>query len=861
MKGKIILVFVFALIALTLVGFVGRNTLTQLIISIKKESSPNVKLAYLEDILSDLSNAESSVRTYTITQNSENLIPFYESAASFDNNMKNLYSAIKSKEQMKLADSIESLIGEKYLIMKQLIDIKKDQDTDKVLQRVLANIELLRDRDSVPEMISIDDYDLSDVGYDRIKKVDIPETPEPAENRSWFQRLFGKNSPNDEKEDEDIETTIAAKPKNSPDTVYKKVEAPITKNTGKDISSKDIGNLISQIGREENQNLQAIKAQELKLTIQDEQVMRKVRKLAAQFEEREKKASINRAQTAEKATDRATNFITITWFITLGIFAFLLFIIFNDIARNQKNKDRLRKAKDNAEKLARVKEEFLSNMSHEIRTPLNSIIGFTEQLASTPLQKDQHQYLNSIQRSGSHLLRLINDILDYAKLESGKLSMESIGFRMRESIANIIASFEVQLAKKQLQINSVIDPEIPEILVGDPVRFEQILINLVSNAIKFTEDGQIDIEIKHLSTEENVCFIELMVKDSGIGIPEHKLGSIFKDFSQVDSSVTRKYGGTGLGLSIVKKIIKQIGGDISVRSKVGEGTSFIIHLNYKVGTSQDLSHTKKSNLDTSAVRGCKIMVVDDQEYNLELISVIFDKWQIQGTLLNSGKDAIEAFKQDKFDLIFMDMQMPEMSGVEAVRKIRSIETGERTTIIALTAATSQEEANECLQAGMDDCLLKPFTQKELYNTIVAVLGTGDKATADDNENSAETKGTNSLDLTDLYELADGDPNFVVNMLEIYIKNFSADLEQMESAVAQQDIKKAGSKAHKMIPPTRHLGFQELVTILKKIETKSENEENFNEIQRLLEEVKSLYQVILPHIKSEIAKQKESEPLA
>ena len=859
MKGKIILVFVFALIALTLVGFVGRNTLTQLIISIKKESSPNVKLAYLEDILSDLSNAESSVRTYTITQNSENLIPFYESAASFDDNMKKLYSAIKSKEQMKLADSIESLIGEKYLIMKQLIDIKKDQDTDKVLQRVLANIELLRDRDSVPEMISRDDYDLGDVEYNKIKKVDIPETPEPAENRSWFQRLFGKNSPNDEKEDENIETTIAVKPKNTPDTVYKRITPTVNKNTGKDISSKDIGNLISQIGREENQNLQAIKAQELKLTIQDELVMRKVRKLATQFEEREKKISLNRAQTAEKATDRATNFITITWFITLGIFAFLLFIIFNDIARNQKNKDRLRKAKDNAEKLARVKEEFLSNMSHEIRTPLNSIIGFTEQLASTPLQKDQHQYLNSIQRSGSHLLRLINDILDYAKLESGKLSMESIGFRIRESIANIIASFEVQLAKKQLKINSLIDSEIPEILVGDPVRFEQILINLVSNAIKFTENGHIDIEIKLINIEENVCAIEVLVRDSGIGIPDHKLGSIFKDFSQVDSSVTRKYGGTGLGLSIVKKITKQIGGDISVRSKVGEGTSFILHLNYKVGTSQDLSHTKKSTLDTSAVRGCKIMVVDDQEYNLELISVIFDKWQIKGTLLTSGKESIEAFQQDKFDLIFMDMQMPEMSGVEAVRKIRSIETGERTTIIALTAATSQEEANECLQAGMDDCLLKPFTQKELYNTIAGVLGTSSRPDVD--EVSKEIKTSNSLDLTDLYELADGDPSFVVNMLEIFIKNFSVDLEEMESALQQKNIHKAGSKAHKMIPPTRHLGFQELVTILKKIETKSENQENFNEIQRLLEEVKNLYQVILPHIQSEITKQKESEPLA
>ncbi|MBL3656632.1 ATP-binding protein [Fulvivirga sediminis] len=878
MKGKIILAFLLALVALTMIGFVGRNTLTQLINSIKKESEPNLKLSHLKEIIADLREAENSVRTYTITQNPENLTPFYQAATTFDNKMQTLYAKIKNKDQMRLADSMESLIGQKYLIMKKLIDVKKNQDTNKVLERVLDNINRLKERDSIPDFIDSEGFDINMLTYDRIQKVDLPQKREIEQKRSWFQRLFGKSN-NDSnnaitKEDEDNNSTeqIASsnqneKPENAlPSQDHNDTSRVLISTTlpdsGHDISSTEIGHIISEIGKEENRNFQAIKNQELRLTTQDVDIMLKVLALANKFEDKEKKISQNRAENAQLTTTRAKKFINITWVATLALFAVLLLIIFNDIRRNQKNKDRLKKAKEKAEKLAKVKEEFLSNMSHEIRTPLNSIIGFTEQLDGTNLNSQQQNYLKSIKHSGGHLLRLINDVLDYAKLESGKLSMEQIGFKVRESIKNVVDSFKTQLSKKGLNVNFHVDADIPQVFIGDPVRFEQILINLLSNAIKFTDVGSIDIDMKLHKIEDKDCYIKLSVTDSGIGIPEEKLNSIFKDFSQVDSSVTRKYGGTGLGLSIVKKIVKILGGNISLSSKEGEGTTFLLDLRYDIGSEADLSELKKATIDYSKLKGHKIMVVDDQEYNLELIKVIFDKWGIVGTLISSGQEAIEDFKANQYDLIFMDMHMPELSGIETAKAIRELENDTRTPIIALTAATSQEESDKCLEAGMDDCLLKPFTQKELFETISnTLLGQEAAESITEKEQTPVVEKKSNLDLSDLEMLADGDPTFIVNMLTIFINNFSIDLKEMKEAIANKELGKAGKKAHKMASPSRHLGFSELASILKEIEMKSEDESNFTSVEELIQKVDNLYHIILPEIESEISNQKESEPTA
>ena len=859
MKGKIILTFALALLALTVIGFVGQDTLTQLIVSIKKESQPNPKLISLKEILSDLSDAENSVRTYTITRESENLTPFYESISTIDNKINGLYELVKNKEQLKLVDSMQMLIEKKYSILKQLIDIKKDQDAEEVFERVLENIARLREKDSIPQPIVKNNNFEPGENYDRIKKVEIPEPQQEEKKISIFQRIFGGGSEDkpDEAADEQ-EELLAEDNTQTSDTSDTTAQSNrsrqyIFPNSPNDLNSSDIGHIISKIGQERNENIKAVREQELALTQRDNDLMKEIRQVANKIEDREKRISVNRAEAAQKATDKAIYIMTLTWVSALIIFAILLFIIINDISRNQRNKERLNKAKEQAEKLAKVKEEFLSNMSHEIRTPLNSIIGYTEQLEYTALNPEQRKYLKSIHRSGDHLLTIINDILDYAKLESGQLSLEEICFAVEQNISDVVDIFRNQVEKKNLDLHYKIDEDVPEVLIGDPVRFRQILINLVSNAIKFTPAGQITISVSRQQLEQEQVRLSLAVSDTGIGIPKGKLNSIFKNFAQADSSTTRKYGGTGLGLSIVKKIASLHQGHVSVESEEDKGTTFTIDLIYKVGKKEDLKEIQKSIAPCFVpLNGKNILVVDDQEFNLELIKVIFDKWKINSTLLSSGKQAIAEVKAHDYDMIFMDIQMPEMSGLEVTKRIRKYEKeiNKHTPIIALTAAASKEEAENCINHGMDDYLLKPFTQNNLFHKIAKTLGI-DTEEAESIESIPEDD-IDALNLDDLQELSNGNPAFVVNMLSIFIKNFDIDLKDLQDALKNKDWNKLRGKSHKMIPPCRHLGFNTLMTDLKEIENESQQDQDISKADKLVQDISDNYSKIRPVIEEEIA---------
>lgn len=857
MKGKIILTFALALLALTVIGFVGQNTLTQLIVSIKKESQPNPKLIALKEILSDLSDAENSVRTYTITRESENLTPFYESISTIDNKINGLYELTKNKEQLKMIDSLQALIEKKYSILKQLIDIKKDQDAEEVLERVLENIARLREKDSIPQPIVKNNSFEPDETYDRIKKVEIPEPEQQEKKVSIFQRIFGGGSEDKNQEPEENQESFLAEEEpqagNATDTTAQSSSSRpyIFPNSPNDLNSSDIGQIISKIGQERNENIKAVREQELALTLRDNNLMKEIRKMANKIEDREKTISVNRAEAAQKATDKAIYIMSLTWIIALIIFAILLFIIINDISKNQKNKERLRKAKERAEKLARVKEEFLSNMSHEIRTPLNSIIGYTEQLEYTALNPEQRKYLKSIHHSGDHLLTIINDILDYAKLESGQLSLEEICFDVEQNISDVIGTFQNQIEKKKLQLEYHIDEGVPEVLLGDPVRFRQILINLVSNAIKFTPAGQIKITVSQQQPEHEQVRLKLAVSDTGIGIPQGKLHSIFKNFAQADSSTTRKYGGTGLGLSIVKKIADLHNGAVFVDSEEDKGTTFTVELMYKVGKREDLKETQtKTPICYAPLEGKKILVVDDQEFNLELIKVIFDKWKIKSTLLNSGKQAINNIKEHEYDMIFMDVQMPEMSGLEVTRQIRKFESQQdrHTPIIALTAAASKKEAENCIAHGMNGYLLKPFTQSSLFNKMTETLGiSAEEGTPTENT----TEQTDALNIEDLQELSNGNPGFVVNMLNIFIRNFDIDLKDLNNALNDKDWNRLRGKSHKMIPPCRHLGFNTLMSDLKEVEVESQQGQDLDKVSRLVSDINDNYSKIKPVIEAEI----------
>ncbi|MDX2072717.1 MAG: CheR family methyltransferase [Haliscomenobacter sp.] len=377
-----------------------------------------------------------------------------------------------------------------------------------------------------------------------------------------------------------------------------------------------------------------------------------------------------------------------------------------------------------AEDAVKSKQQFLSNMSHEIRTPMNAIIGFTSVLMKTKLSETQKVYVNAIKVSGESLIVLINDILDLAKVDAGKMAIEHIPFRLFSSVSDMLHLFETKMQEKNLILIKEYDTSIPEVLVGDPVRLRQIILNLISNAVNFTEEGTITVQVRKLEEDDENVKIEFVVSDTGIGIPANKLKQIFDAFEQVASETTRLYGGTGLGLAIVKQLVKLQGGTVEVKSKVGKGSTFSFNLQFKkakgqTGPLEDPRHESptKDALGKAGKKTIKILVVEDIALNQLLMKTLLHDFGFEFDIAGNGKIAIEKLQKNQYDVILMDLKMPEMNGFDATTYIREV-LNIQTPIIAVTADVTTVNVEKCRSLGMNDYLSKPIDERLLFNKIL-----------------------------------------------------------------------------------------------------------------------------------------------
>ncbi len=390
----------------------------------------------------------------------------------------------------------------------------------------------------------------------------------------------------------------------------------------------------------------------------------------------------------------------------------------------------LRKVNKQLEEASRLKSEFLANMSHELRTPMNAIIGFSELLMDTELSEAQREYAVTVKESGNGLLGLINDILDFAKIEAGKLDIAAEPFVMPDIVKNVAAMFMKPARDKNIDLKYFVDPELPEKLVGDSGRLKQIMVNLAGNSMKFTKDGEVEIRVELAKKMSDAVMIRFLVRDTGIGIaPEHQ-NAIFEKFTQADGSISRRFGGTGLGLAITCQLVSMMGGQVFLASEVGKGTTFGFTIKLGVAEKQGGDDKQAGETGNKSVQNLdlNILLVEDNLVNQRLATILIKKTGCDVVVAGDGVKALEQLQEQKFDLILMDLQMPNMDGMEATKRIREIEASsekddyaglsdESVFIVGLSAHARKEDADAAIAAGMNDFLTKPIVRDKLMAVL------------------------------------------------------------------------------------------------------------------------------------------------
>lgn len=793
---------------------------------------PNKKLHKINQIITQIYGAENKTRSFFLLRNRTYFTDYLQTLDLIGANIDSLKHICKdSPEEVSRLDTIKLLLDQKKDINRQLSALKSNTKRDKLYDRAF-------------EEVYIQAYELSKLSRIVQEKVVITRDslvvePEKKNLMQRVKNVFSQEKPKADKNKMVVERSS-------------KTDTVLQEGLSADSVVKSLQQTLKNLRiREDYVQSQSLRT-EMQLLYNDQVLLDKIREIATLLEtdeiQRINHAINSSSGILQQASDVAVALVAISVFVIVVF----LFLIFRDITLGKKHQLELRTAKQQTEELMRLKEQFLANMSHEIRSPLGTIIGFTEQLQKTRLSIQQQQFTNTIDRASSHLLDVVNDILDLSKIEAGKLALEKVPFNLHKLLRDVCDSFSLKTKEKNIGLHCQIDKDLDCELNGDPFRIQQVMINILSNAVKFTNEGHITLRAEVFFKDQSNIGARISVTDTGIGIPKEKQKEIFDDFLQVDTGTARKYGGTGLGLSISRRIVQLHGGSMQVESEVGQGSTFTIDLPLEVPAEmvQEVQATSPDRQMVS-LKGKQILTIEDDEVTLLLIRSLLTDAGVNAEAMTDPVKAIETIGKKQFDLVLTDIHMPNMSGIDFIRAVRSSKDKKvsKLPVIALTANVTVK--NELLKEGFTDYLSKPFKEASFYKIIISVLNPGTVPKVEDaTEAPCDCVGS-TYSLEEIYAFTGDDEEALRLVVSTFVEKSMTTVSEIKNFVKAKDIEGISFRAHRLLPSFRQFHIWDLVPKLEKLERYQEINLPADNFFAITSEVTKGVETIVKQIEEEV----------
>ena len=845
LKTKVLMGFGLVLMAIILASVIAYQSYEQLSRSVQTLSRQDTSIQQIDSIMVLVSKSENHLQEYTIEKSKEKL-------HTYDSLVRNVRLRVQRlnivlPDNNRELDAILNLINAKLVSMNKFLEIREKRNDFRFYDEALEQLE----EKVIQEKIQPPPNEQHQVDISKDTTQIPPDTQK--EEKGWFRRIIDrllKKQPTEEQSTSQTNPQIA-----ETDEASEKDTLVAAEVSPPNLSVDSVRQMLIKLKSEQAATELYLDQQELNYLANNALVMNRIHELTAQVKHQRQTEYTKQSEKARKTLKSSLSRLGIILVIALVSTILFVYLIFTDITKSDFLKRQLELAKEKAEQLARVKEDFLANMSHEIRTPLTAILGFGGLLKTTKLTDQQQEYLAAVNSSSSHLLSLVNDILDYSKIEAGHLHFESVAFDLQQLVEQVCMDMRLQAEKKGLQLIYETDVEELNYVRGDVFRLRQVLYNLISNAIKFTKEGGLIVRTQLNALSPDYVSAQLQVIDSGIGIPEEKQQHIFDAFVQSDVSDTRKFGGTGLGLSISKKIIETQGGEIALESAPGVGTTFYIALPFRKSTKEEVLATETSEEDQISFGKMHVLVIDDDPLNKQLLSLMMEKWGVDCKLVSSGQEGLHVLRKQEINMVLVDLQMPEMPGEQVASSIR--EMGLDLPIIAFTARVT-EKKDFFQNRGFDAVLHKPFRDED----VLQILREYGNAFATYREQSKEENNTKAtvtdpsgdgafFTFTNIQRFISDDQDTLLIFLENFTHVLGDAVTQLEKAIQEKDTQTMGYYAHKLYPNIAQLGVQDLLQLLRQIENDAvgDTEPEFlkDDVARVIVLCQKLEKLLLAHL--------------